>query len=385
MKVINKSEIGMNFEEFKSINAHQENVSSLAITNNKNYLVSGSWDKTVKIWELSTGKIIRTINGHEELVDKIVIIPNDKFILSIGANSSAKLWELETGNLQFSVESNTDDAGSILISPDGKLLFNCFYDKSNKARWKRMCYVWKIPTGKLVQTIEDFPIAILSMTNNKYLVLVGSHRINKNLDEIEILFRLIMSEETSEKMKGNYRLEFWDLKSENLIKEIPIGRSPRCIVVSPDEKYFSAHYSSLLSEQVAIWDIESGESITSLEGSEKLNLVHSLFTSNHKSFISTTDENQIKIWESTTGKLVHTLKSHNDNITSIQISQDIRYLVSSSGDKTVCIWDFKSGELIQKLEGHEDFVEALAITSDMEYLVSGSYDGIIKIWKSNKK
>jgi len=375
----------MNFEEFKSINAHQENVSSLAITNNKKYLVSGSWDKSVKIWELSTGKIIRNINGHEELVDKIVITPNDKFILSIGANSTTKVWELETGNLEFSVESNLDAADLLLISPDGKFLFNCFYDKSNDARWKEMCYVWKIPTGKLVQTIEDFPIAILSMPNNKYLVLVGSSKhIAEGYDFREILIRLCTPEKTPEKIKNNYPLEFWDLEFENLIKEISIGRSTRQIIVSPDNKYFSVNYSSYFGP-VVIWDIDSGESITSLEGSEKLNLVHSLFTSNHKSFISTTDENQIKIWESTTGKLVHTLKSHSDNITSIQISQDIRYLVSSSGDKTVCIWDFKSGELIQKLEGHEDFVEALAITSDMEYLVSGSYDGIIKIWKSNKK
>ena len=86
----------------------------------------------------------------------------------------------------------------------------------------------------------------------------------------------------------------------------------------------------------------------------------------------------IKIWHLHTGKLLHTLTGHLDEVKSLAISPDGKTLFSASADTTIKIWCLSTGELLQTLTGHSASVNCLAIKGGI--IASGSADKTIKIW-----
>jgi WD40 repeat protein len=66
-------------------------VSSVAISLDGHIIVSGSWDKTIKIWNLHTGKLRSTLKGYSQEVYSVAISPDGQTIVS-GSNQEMILW-----------------------------------------------------------------------------------------------------------------------------------------------------------------------------------------------------------------------------------------------------------------------------------------------------
>jgi WD40 repeat protein len=58
------------------------------------YLASGSWDKTIKIWEVATGKELRTLTGHSQTVFSVVYSPDGRYLASGSADKTIKIWRV---------------------------------------------------------------------------------------------------------------------------------------------------------------------------------------------------------------------------------------------------------------------------------------------------
>jgi WD40 repeat protein len=92
------------------------------------------------------------------------------------------------------------------------------------------------------------------------------------------------------------------------------------------------------------------------------------------------ENNLIKIWDYKNKTLLRTITGHINNISSLALSVDEKYLFSSSYGNTILVHDWKTGTLIRTLTGHTSYVYDIAISADNKYLASGSYDNTIKIW-----
>jgi WD40 repeat protein len=77
---------------------------------------------------------------------------------------------------------------------------------------------------------------------------------------------------------------------------------------------------------------------------------------------------------------VQSFAGHTDEITSVAISKDGKYLATGSYDNTAKLWDIQTGNLIQTLNGHENWVSDVAFSPDGRYLLTGSFDNTAKIW-----
>jgi WD40 repeat protein len=80
-------------------------------------LVSGSYDNTIKIWNLGTGKLQKTLTGHTNGVFSVAISPNGKTLVSGSSDKTIKIWNLGTGKLQKTLTGHTDGVFSVAISP----------------------------------------------------------------------------------------------------------------------------------------------------------------------------------------------------------------------------------------------------------------------------
>jgi WD40 repeat protein len=119
-----------------TLTGHSHIVPSLAITADAQLLVSGSWDQTIKIWHLGTGKLIRTLKGHSDKIYTIALSPDEKIIASGSADQSIKLWHLQTGELLATFTGHSHTITDLAFTDSGEMLVSASLDKTIKI-WQR--------------------------------------------------------------------------------------------------------------------------------------------------------------------------------------------------------------------------------------------------------
>ena len=85
-------------------------------------VVSGSRDKTVRLWDAATGATLQTLEGHTHYVTSVAFSPDGKQVVSGSIDQTVRLWDMATGAALQTLEGHTDAVTSVTFSPRGKLL-----------------------------------------------------------------------------------------------------------------------------------------------------------------------------------------------------------------------------------------------------------------------
>ncbi len=80
----------------------------MAVSPDGRWIVSGSADRTVKVWEAATGRLLRSLEGHTGSVRAVAVSPDGRFTVSGSEDRTVKVWEAATGNLLCSLEGHTE-------------------------------------------------------------------------------------------------------------------------------------------------------------------------------------------------------------------------------------------------------------------------------------
>ena len=119
-----------------SFTAHSHIVTSLTISADGKYLISGSRDRTIKIWNLETAELLHTLKGHRDGVDTIALSADGKMIASGSADNTIKIWHLETGQLLATFSGHSSAVSALLFTPSGDKLISGSLDQTIKI-WQR--------------------------------------------------------------------------------------------------------------------------------------------------------------------------------------------------------------------------------------------------------
>ncbi|HRI80276.1 MAG TPA: hypothetical protein PLR06_12145, partial [Cyclobacteriaceae bacterium] len=82
---------------------HEMAVVAIAISPDSNYVATGSKDKSVKLWEMRSGREVRSFLGHESTVNVVKFSHDGKFLLTGSSDKSVRAWDVNTGKEVFSV------------------------------------------------------------------------------------------------------------------------------------------------------------------------------------------------------------------------------------------------------------------------------------------
>ncbi len=151
----------------QTIEAHGDWVRCLSFTPDGTNLVSGSFDKTIKLWQVATGQLVRTFTDSLKGVFALAVSPDGKLLASGSWDETIALWDLASGACIQNLTQHQSSVRSLAISPDSKTLVSGSFD--------RTIVLWQLPAGTVQTTIVDLePIAAISLSaNGKFFVSTG--------------------------------------------------------------------------------------------------------------------------------------------------------------------------------------------------------------------
>ena len=135
---------------------HNGTVDSAAFSPDSRRLITGSFDKTVKLWDVETGRLIRTFEGHGNLVRHVAYSPDGRRIASASADNTVRLWDVETGRSLRTYQGHGGTAKWVAFSPDGRRLASASDDKTVK--------LWDAESGALLRTMTGHTDFVNSVT-----------------------------------------------------------------------------------------------------------------------------------------------------------------------------------------------------------------------------
>jgi predicted NACHT family NTPase len=137
-----------------TLSGHTDYVNSVAFSPDGRLLASGSSDKTIKLWDVATGSLVRTLSGHTWSVFSVAFSPDGRLLAS-GSYREIKLWEVATGSEVRTLSGHVSDVTSVAFSPDGRLLASGSFDTTIN--------LWDVATGSLVRTLPDSRASVYSV------------------------------------------------------------------------------------------------------------------------------------------------------------------------------------------------------------------------------
>ncbi|MFX0040138.1 MAG: NosD domain-containing protein [Promethearchaeota archaeon] len=287
---------------YQTLKGHAMGISSIAISPDNKYIISGSKDTTIKIWERDTGKLLRSLRGHKKYINSVVVSPDGKYIISGSNDKTVKVWDLNTGKLVKTLEGHTFYILAVAVSPDNNYIVSSSFDREIK--------VWDLASGKLLNTFKGHRKEIGSIAispDNKYIASGSNDKT----------------------------IKVWDLKTGELAITISgYKKYVTSVAFSPNGKYI---ISGSNDKSIRVWDISIGKLVRTFVGHTFY--VSSVAISPDGNFVvSGSFDNDVKVWEFSTGNLLMTLEGHQKEISSVAISPDNKYILSASNDKLIKIW-----------------------------------------------
>ena len=321
-----------------TLEAHPGAVNAVAVTPNGRFAVSGSMDRTLRLWELATRACLHRFHPNEGSgllacgpilekdmdsviwgsVNSVAVTPDGRYVVSGSSPESSfhlhrratiHLWDTATGVCVRPFQGHSDTVNAVAVTPDGRRVVAGSSDREGSlGRSNTLLSLWHIATGTWLPLHgHTDTVTAVAVTPNGRCALSGSR---------------------------DKTLRVWDLGTGTCLRTFQgYAEEVRVVAVTPDSGF-------------------------ALSGSGKT----------------------LHLWDLGTGACLRTFEGHTKNVNAVAVTPDGRFVVSGSTDETVRLWEFATGACLRTFEGHTDTVTAVAVTPDGRFAISGSSDTTLRLW-----
>jgi len=367
----------------RTLTGHSGVVSSVAFSPDGRTTVSGSSEGILRFWDVASGRLLRTLNGHSDEILSIAFSPDGETAVSGSLEGTIKFWHAASGNLLRTLNAHTGGVYSIAFSPDGQTI---------ASRGRLDIKIWEVASDSLLHTLEGHSDRVTSISfspdgstlvsgsRDRTIKLwdVGNGQLIRTFEaQSGKVLSVAFSAEGKTIVSGSEgTLKCWDAASGRLLRTLKDhSMEGVSAAFSPDGRVIA--FASL-GGALKLWDAALGRLIRTLKN-RSMKDISAAFSPDGSTIVSSGLGGTLTHWDTATGRLIRTVKGHSDYISSIAVSPDGALMVTSS-ENVIKLWDAPSGRSLRALEGHSNIVTSVAFSPDGRSIVSGSRDRTLKLW-----
>lgn len=299
-------------------------------------LATAGNDGIVRLYNATTGELIRELDGHTKLVRTVAFHPDGNQLISGGTDKTIRVWDLDSGEESRQFVDPTYDQNSLAFSPDGRHVLSGGYYSN--------VMLWNFESGTVVRHLQGH--------------IAGVHRA-------------VFTPDGRHAVSGadDHTVRVWDVQTG---RELAMFEGHQDYVldvdVSPDGR-FAASVSGGDYENggwvpgddftVRIWRLPQTESVG--DGLALTNIEHG-------------PEGEYS-----------TLGGIRADVLGMDQTDDGRLLATGEKDGTVRIWEVEANRPVARLAPHNDMVRAVAISPDGSRLVTGTHGRKLRLWDVKTK
>ena len=374
-------------KEVCTFTGHTSFIWSVAMSADCKLIASGSEDKTVKLWSIHERKEEFTFTGHKGVVRSVAISADGRFIVSGSTDYRIKLWNILEKTNEHTFEGHQGGVASVAVTPDCRYIVSGAGDNTIR--------IWNIQERKEEYIFKGHTDNVRSVTvsaDNRFIVSGSEDKTIKIWNLLEKKNEFTLTGHTggvgSVSMSANGRfiasgssdktIKLWNFQTQK--EECSFtGHSKEAfsVAVSIDGGFV---ISGSLDNTIKIWNFRE-ERKTERTATGYSSAIQSVALSADGRFIVSGKNNQcIQLWSIEEWRQECTLSGHTGIILSVAVSADGRYIASGSWDMTVRLWNIQERKEECTFTGHTTVVRSVTFSADSRFIVSGSEDKTIKLW-----
>jgi WD40 repeat protein len=339
----------VDFEEVVQLSGHQKQVRSLAISSDGSRIVSGSSDRTMRVWDGRTFEELGLCD-HEKEVNSVAFSPDSRLIASGSSDHTVWIWNALSLEKVTRLVSHRDIVTSVAFFPDGTQIASASFD-STVRMWDARTYE---PLPGLHCSGPVFAIAISPDST-----------------------RLALGEWTSGTEGILHVFDIVTLAEQAQVNISPGPNLPWAITFSPGGELIA---SGTASGAIQVWDVSSLRNFATIKGHHG-QVMSIVFSPDGSQVVSGSEDGTVRIRPvASSQEQLAPIPGHGARVNQVVFSSDGSRLVSGSDDKTVRIWDGQTCEELAVLHGHEDIILTVAHSPDGARVISGSRDETVCVW-----
>ncbi|KAG6006717.1 hypothetical protein E4U54_000130 [Claviceps lovelessii] len=336
----------------RTFKGHENGVTCLQFDHN--ILATGSYDTTIKIWNVETGEVIRTLRGHTSTVRTLQF--DDSKLISGSFDKTIKIWNWQTGECLSTLQCHTD--GVLSVHFDGCTL----------------------ASGSIDKTVKIFSF------KNKQTFSLRGHTDWVNHVRIDSPSRTVFS------ASDDMTVKLWDLDSKQCVKTFRghVGQVQQVLLMPPDfepdelpsedkSDAVSVHSdrSNTPSSTPTLAPALVPEQPADSRASFGYGFTHDADRPLPPRYMLTGGlDNTVRLWDVTSGKCIKSMFGHVEGIWGL-VGDTLR-VVTGANDSMTKIWEPRSGKCERSFTGHAGPVTCVGLSDSR--MASGSEDGEVRLY-----
>lgn len=339
-------------------------------------LTAGGYDAIAVLWDVQTGREIRSFHGHTLSIESVDLSPDLQWALTAGEDTTVRLWNLATGEQAVAINTGSP-VKAAKFTPDGN--FVVIGGESGPPR---------LLQAKTLQPVRELKyggeeITSIATSSKKPIVAVSGSKAIEILDDgtgdllrvcpqpDDALSVLSFSEDGS-RLFGIGQdgvIRIWDPGTGTLLQSV---RAVGAIAISADgKKILGADKSGNV-----LVDAETGK--TTRRYLRTLG-TFAIFSPSSATFVGSSDAG-LKLYSTETGDISQGFDSLVRPVYGASFSTDGRYLATCDG--MAYLWDLETGRQIRTFGDLQDTSRVVALSPDAEEIFTGNLQGLVRRWNT---
>jgi WD40 repeat protein len=307
-----------------------DGILSLAYSPDGKYLASGSRNDVVRLWDATTGQLVRTFKDH--WVWALAFSPDGKQLVTAGSNKVVRLWDVDTGKEVHQMRGHKATIKSVAFTPYNNSIISGSDDHTVR--------LWRVSDGSQVSAYEGHTW--------------GVNAVAISPDKIKVSLASVSTDRT---------LRVWDGKHPGAM---PAPSALQAVAYLDRDTLITGGDDGI----IRVWDIPTAKQTREWKG-HPTTITHLAVSADGKTLVTAGADKLLRVWDVVQGSELRSIQRHLGDCDTLALSADGKFVAAGGFNSTIQRWEVANGNALPAPPAVPGAASAMACSADGKLSATG--------------